>query len=84
MDILGLQKASRALLLGLIGLQYELTSVVRVQSRGYWQCKFLLFYTNDMDPTMVKKLFLTLYIDGTEIHAQRCDREVLNFISCMT
>ena len=31
-------------------------SVVRVQSRGYWYCNFLLFYTTDTAPTVVKKL----------------------------
>ena len=37
----------------LLSLQYQLTSVVRVQNMGYWQ--FLLFYTIDTAATMVKK-----------------------------
>ena len=40
----------------LLSLQCQLTSVVGVQSRGYWQCQFLLFYTIDTAPIIVEKL----------------------------
>ena len=57
--ILGVKgdKASRDML----GFYYQLTSVVRAQSRWYWQCKCLLFYTIDMAPIRVNKKNIELF-----------------------